>query len=638
MPKIDLQNIASLNNKQSTLNILNNNSAEIETKSDTFLSRVGTSPNQMQADIDMNSQRIINLPEPATGDEPVRLQDLSTIIGGGTITNGAPSNASYVTVSSNADLASERVLTAGPGINIVDGGANGALTLSLNPTIFNVRDYGAVGNGTADDTAAIQDTVDAALSAIDDAAGNNYWGKVFFPQGHYKTTASIIFPQSAHDRSLILEGSGSSSLVFGSFNDFIFKSTFEQSNAGICVIRDLSISNGNQVLGSGCLQIVNALTVSYHNLNLSGFCAIDTCGTLEGANFAASIDCCNLAGNNVAHIANSCGVRMRGGGTISNCIIRGFNHGVRGNSFTVSQCDIENNMVGIAAGADAKQSALSDAFGLGAPGLGGGVRLHNCGMEANAIGILMQGGFISCEGVVCFSDNFCSPLAELLGEVIFTGTATNGSAIITGISPATNTAGQELYKGQLIHHTPSGGSEDTYLIQSVDSTTQITLTSNWNSNVGGGAQAGKDIQAARLSSHGFKFTSFSNASVFISCKFSGPFTGAAFHVEKKGGDVFINTFADSAGGSNIAWNFVERGDYKFIPSNPGGLGAAIPELICTRTVSELPPGGLTDGKAPMEGEEYNVTDANSTTFNAIVAGGGSNHMKVRWDGTDWKVC
>lgn len=32
-----------------------------------------------------------------------------------------------------------------------------------------------------------------------------------------------------------------------------------------------------------------------------------------------------------------------------------------------------------------------------------------------------------------------------------------------------------------------------------------------------------------------------------------------------------------------------------------------------------------------------VTDSNTTTFNATVAGGGSNKIKVTSDGTNWKV-
>lgn len=43
---------------------------------------------------------------------------------------GAPTDASYVVMGANAVLAAERVLTAGSGIGIVDGGPNGPVTIS----------------------------------------------------------------------------------------------------------------------------------------------------------------------------------------------------------------------------------------------------------------------------------------------------------------------------------------------------------------------------------------------------------------------------------------------------------------------------------------------------------------------------
>jgi hypothetical protein len=32
-----------------------------------------------------------------------------------------------------------------------------------------------------------------------------------------------------------------------------------------------------------------------------------------------------------------------------------------------------------------------------------------------------------------------------------------------------------------------------------------------------------------------------------------------------------------------------------------------------------------------------VNDANATTFNSVVAGGGANHVTVRSDGTSWRI-
>jgi hypothetical protein len=52
--------------------------------------------------------------------------------GGG---SGAPANAQYVTLATDATLTDERVLTAGSGISVVDGGANSTVTLNIDDSV-----------------------------------------------------------------------------------------------------------------------------------------------------------------------------------------------------------------------------------------------------------------------------------------------------------------------------------------------------------------------------------------------------------------------------------------------------------------------------------------------------------------------
>lgn len=88
MSKITLHTIGSIpQNPTSAMNAINDNSDIIQTAMDNTLSRDGTSPNQMENNIDMNDFQILNLPAPATGLSPLRLQDLSDFTGGGTVTN-----------------------------------------------------------------------------------------------------------------------------------------------------------------------------------------------------------------------------------------------------------------------------------------------------------------------------------------------------------------------------------------------------------------------------------------------------------------------------------------------------------------------------------------------------------------------
>ena len=63
--------------------------------------------------------------------------------------------------------------------------------------IKNVKDYGALGNGVTDDTAAIQECFDAAFGTYSSPHGGIVPGvllnrPVFFPTGHYVVTSSIV--------------------------------------------------------------------------------------------------------------------------------------------------------------------------------------------------------------------------------------------------------------------------------------------------------------------------------------------------------------------------------------------------------------------------------------------------------------
>jgi hypothetical protein len=70
MAKLTLSNILS---KFASITTLNANFDAIETAMENTLSRDGTTPNSMGADLDMNSNRILNLPNASQDQEPVTL-------------------------------------------------------------------------------------------------------------------------------------------------------------------------------------------------------------------------------------------------------------------------------------------------------------------------------------------------------------------------------------------------------------------------------------------------------------------------------------------------------------------------------------------------------------------------------------
>ena len=78
-----------------------------------------------------------------------------------------------------------------------------------------------------------------------------------------------------------------------------------------------------------------------------------------------------------------------------------------------------------------------------------------------------------------------------------------------------------------------------------------------------------------------------------------------------------------AAGNFTTPGFIETG---VTTSDPGSI------LLNRTSVSGLP-----TCQANAEGTRMSVNDATATTFYSVVAGGGSNHVPVFCDGTDWRI-
>jgi hypothetical protein len=87
MTKITLNHVGNLIDTTTAQSTINADLDTIQTAFDNTLSRDGTAPNTMQSNLDMNSNQILNLPVPATVSSPLRLADLTSFVGGGTVTN-----------------------------------------------------------------------------------------------------------------------------------------------------------------------------------------------------------------------------------------------------------------------------------------------------------------------------------------------------------------------------------------------------------------------------------------------------------------------------------------------------------------------------------------------------------------------
>src|SRR6266404_2664499 len=142
MSKIALQNLDNLQNEASTVAAFNNNNALIREAVDNTLSRDGTAPNQMNAPLDMNSEKIINLIDATTDQEPVTYGQFTDTIGA--LQAGGVVTGSYVTLTPNSTLTQERILTPGTNISITDSGPGDPITPGTVTVAVNDADLNAV--------------------------------------------------------------------------------------------------------------------------------------------------------------------------------------------------------------------------------------------------------------------------------------------------------------------------------------------------------------------------------------------------------------------------------------------------------------------------------------------------------------
>jgi hypothetical protein len=92
MAKLTLSDPSNLINSSATATLAANNRL-VEAALENTLSRDGTSPNTMEADIDMGSNRLYNLPEPTSNTEPIRRIDLTDSLPGIFVQDTEPSTS-----------------------------------------------------------------------------------------------------------------------------------------------------------------------------------------------------------------------------------------------------------------------------------------------------------------------------------------------------------------------------------------------------------------------------------------------------------------------------------------------------------------------------------------------------------------
>ena len=153
--------------------------------------------------------------------------------------------------------------------------------------VYNVKAYGAKGDGVTDDAAAIQAAINAAI-----AAGG---GIVFFPPGTYETTSTLSKPMSFGGPSIIGAGYNSTSISYSGTGSSLYIQGGSGALSGIEVsgitFNGTSSSNGIEIDGQNGILIrmcqfgTNAVGVLLNNKTSGAFTELDVC---EHCNFTST--------------------------------------------------------------------------------------------------------------------------------------------------------------------------------------------------------------------------------------------------------------------------------------------------------------------------------------------------------------
>lgn len=315
MSKLSLTNLSNLQNENTAVAAINANNANLISALDNTLSRDGLSPNEMEATLDMNSNRIINLPTAISTTEPITLAQMNTIIASHQVPNG------LVTVGVPVSAAMQPVLAATTTASAVN-----LLGIHL---MKNALDFGAVGDDATDNLIA----ANAAISYINTTGGFVYW-----PTGIYRFSAPFN-PITSYCGGFLGDGSGSDGAYFNVVVrpvGTLFRSNFNEGN--LITISSPSIGTSIRDIGFWPVKYRNSATwptnfnseiavgdVSGNQTKFTGLSGLTFWYCAQGVTFSNAILCwmrdCNFIGTYGLHaiqVTGTAGVQSQGV-TIDNC-------------------------------------------------------------------------------------------------------------------------------------------------------------------------------------------------------------------------------------------------------------------------------------------------------------------------------
>lgn len=349
---------------------------------------------------------------------------------------------------------------------------------------YNVKDYGAVGDGTTDDTAAIN----LAISAANTAGG----GVVYVPQGTYLVggyvytgivgAAAIVLRDNVQ---LVIDGTikvKNSAYGGGAFYGVIRSLDVGISNASITGVGTIDGNKANQIASAQCSNIYltcifNVVVDGIYSVNANGMgiqlvppsslpvpppgaatthtaCAVQNCFVNNVTNIGIQIShglYCNISENRITTCTNNCidiygddgtvspdnGITSINGNTVGGGLVGVFVEtskrvSVVGNAIDACTIGIAVNRInGAPANISISGNTVSGcATGISNTGDTGGVLISNNFVQFTAFGLVLGGTTVALAGNVSYTNAF--------GNVFSPSTSATPVIIIGGYQASFN--------------------------------------------------------------------------------------------------------------------------------------------------------------------------------------------------------
>lgn len=288
---------------------INDNFEELADEFDSVIYRDGSQT--MQGDLDMDSNRIINLADALTEQEPVTLGQINDLLGAAltesalSIALGLPTGATLVgtstgnTVQQELDLRpTSTQLAASSGSSLVGfiQAGTGTVTRTVQSKLrdfVNVRDFGAVGDNVADDTIAFQSAIDHVRSIRN--------GTLYIPAHNPGSAYKITAPLTCDGPINIVGASPDDCTIFAS--GFAANTHILSFNLPAAQNNFFSVSNVTFRSTNGApdgIRLVNTNYCSFNNVQIFNVRdGITIEGTICFSNFFENISLVSVTRNGV---------------------------------------------------------------------------------------------------------------------------------------------------------------------------------------------------------------------------------------------------------------------------------------------------------------------------------------------------